>query len=55
MTAVIVTHNVGVATVVDQGKRSISSCTNLILITGGILLMMKHTLLTKENIIADQF
>ena len=30
--AVIVSHNVGVAAVVDQGKRSICSCTDFILI-----------------------
>ena len=31
MAAVIVSHNVGVAAVVDQGKRSIRSCADFIL------------------------
>ena len=43
MAAVIVSHNVGVAAVVDKGERSIRSCSDLILMEGGIVLKIKHT------------
>ena len=55
MAAVIVSHNVGVAAVVDQGKGSICSCTDFILIgEKGIrknINIHKHEKLNKSSVL----